>query len=281
MQAKNPLGKNSNNPDSYCPELLFAIERTPYTYTQRDQVFGSDSWHSYEFSWLNSSGLPQVRYLIIEIDSHSNYIVESKSLKLYLQGFNTIRQQSEAALLELLKRDLSRLLKHQVSIEILPLTAAPIATEMPGLCLEQQSREVVQRAVDLAAAIQKGQPSQRGAALATATNQHSNKDLTVYCSHLFRSLCPVTSQPDWATLIIQCRGESIELSSLLGYLLSFRQYKGFHETCVETIFDDIGHFCQPQSWSVQALFARRGGIDIDPFRSSTPDLLPFQERTIR
>ena len=267
LPAEIPLGRQSATPERYDAGLLCPIERR----RGARQRYGFDLWTCYELSWLTADGRPQLAALELEIPAASPHIVESKSLKLYLSGLNHERFESRAALQTLIEGDLSRCVSAPVRAQIEPLERLRSARPpFPGRSLDE--------APLLPQLTLKGGPE---AAHLSALPRGPHGSYAVY-SHLFRSLCPVTAQPDWGSLLISYEGDEIAPGALLSYLLSFRNHQGFHEQCVEQIFDELSARCALERLEVFALYLRRGGIDINPCRSSHPvaslrrPLLPHQ-----
>jgi 7-cyano-7-deazaguanine reductase len=251
---ENPLGKSSQFPQHYSPEVLFKVprNRSDLNYTSWS---GVDRWVCYELTWLDSTGTPQnsIAELLVPADSPS--IVESKSLKLYLGSFSFERFDSPEVLAERITKDLRYLLEHQdLAFTLYPLSeihqfqVAPIN----AVCIDHHSAPVSQ--------------SSKPQAELLRSNTTMVKE-RLY-SNLFRSLCPVTSQPDFATVVMEYSGMQISHQELLQYLCSFRNSSGFHEHCCEKIFSDIWSQCRPQELQVTCNFTRRGGIEINPVRSS-------------
>lgn len=268
--SDSPLGRAARYPEQYDPGLLYAVDRQ----SQRELLGfegalpfrGVDLWTAYELSWLDRTGKPQAAIATFAVPADSPRLVESKSVKLYLTGFNLTRFDSDAAVADTLARDIGAGVGATVDVTLLPLDIerAPALADFPGICID--AWPVVH--VDEVPA-----PD----ALA-ATGQL--RDETLY-SRLFRSVCPVTGQPDYACVQVGYRGAPIDPSGLLRYLVSFRRHPGFHEHCVERIFADIWRRCRPENLSVYARFTRRGGIDINPWRSSDARLPPVHVRTAR
>ena len=270
--SNNPLGKSSDYPDAYDPSVLYAIERR----LGRDglgldsvlPMHGHDYWRAFELSWLDIQGKPQVAMGEFLFDAGSEFIVESKSLKLYLNSLNQHRFKNEQQVTNLVSSDLSTLLKVSVNFTLKALVAGDLATiSTPvGQCLDH---------LDIR------QPSQGAdTSLLTLTgNTVVNQGLY---SNLFKSNCPVTGQPDWATVYITYSGAEIDRSSLLSYICSFRSHQGFHEECAERMYCDLLKCCKAEKLSVALNFLRRGGLDINPCRS-THAILPkdFSKRFIR
>lgn len=251
---QSPLGKSSDYVDHYDAGLLFAIARSEarqaLAITAELPFCGEDIWNAYELSWLNSGGLPQVAIAEIRVPADSQCLVESKSLKLYLNGFANSRFASADEVQAVIERDLSELLESHVAVRLMSLGQAFAETPV-GQCIDQQVLEIdcYQVNADL---LQTGDE-------VCAERLYSN---------LLRSRCPVTGQPDWATLSIDYRGPRIDQESLLRYLVSFRNHQGFHEQLVEQIFVDLVARCAPRELTVYGRFTRRGGIDINPWRST-------------
>ncbi len=252
----SPLGKATDYPDRYDPGLLFAIERG----AQREALglrgplpfHGADLWTAYELTWLDAGGKPQLAVAELRIPADSPATVESKSLKLYLGSFAQESMATTEHLMKTIAADLNRTCRAEVGIVLHRATAsdAPGIAELPGLSVDGEHR-----AADAA------EPEPGLIAVGAAAADETLK------SALFRSNCPVTGQPDYADLMVRYRGPRIDRASLLSYLLSYRRHAAFHESCVERIYVDIAARCRPERLTVYARFTRRGGIDINPFRS--------------
>ena len=259
----SPLGRPTDYPDRYDPALLFPIARSDARQalgiTGALPFGGVDLWTAYEMSWLDRGGKPQAAVGRLRIAADSPCIVESKSLKLYLGSF---AQESVATRGELVRRiesDLGRACRAPVAVALDPPTDLAVlhAASLPGESLD-----------GLAVATDVYEPAP---ALLVAGGPHVEEILR---SALFRSLCPVTGQPDFGDVMIRYRGPQIERAALLRYLISYRRHPAFHESCVERMFVDVLARCAPRALTVYARFLRRGGIDINPFRSnfeSAPD----------
>ncbi|MBV1871994.1 MAG: NADPH-dependent 7-cyano-7-deazaguanine reductase QueF [Gammaproteobacteria bacterium] len=257
-----PLGKTSEYVNTYKPSLLCGLLRSDgreHLGISGDNLpfQGVDIWNAYELSWLELTGKPVVAVAEIKVPASSPYMVESKSLKLYLNSFCHTSFENRHDVGETIELDLSVLVRSPVSVRIiLPDESLHVfsRTKVPGLCID---------------------------ALEIETDVYSlNRDLLqiehmaghvseVLHSHLLRSNCPVTSQPDWGTLVVEYQGDKINHQSLLKYIISYRNHDGFHEQCVEQIFMDIKRCCKPEYLSVYARYTRRGGIDINPYRSDS------------
>ena len=268
----SPLGKTSAYQTQYAPELLFPIPRQQ----KRDELqltgtlpfFGVDLWNAYELSWLNLRGKPQVAIATITVPADSPNIIESKSFKLYLNSFNQTRLANTDALLALLREDLSNGFGAPVHIVL----TAPEGFEnvkmgeLGGILLDRLDIEV-------------DQYSPAPTLLSARRDEKPVQETLV--SHLLKSNCLVTGQPDWASVQIQYVGPQIDQEGMLRYLIGFREHNEFHEQCVERIFTDILRQCAPQKLAVYARYTRRGGLDINPWRSNFSGPPPANLRTAR
>ena len=253
-----PLGKNSDNPSQYSPELLFPISRENNRSTLEIEsnslpFFGVDIWNAYELSWVNKKGKPQIGIATFIVPANSPNIIESKSWKLYLNSLNNHSFESEEELIKTLSTDLSAVAGATVSVKITKPDALHDIKELQGKLLDR---------LDIDINIDE-QPSP--ALLSADHTQPPVEECLV--THLLRSNCPVTGQPDWASVQINYVGPAINEEGLLRYLIAFREHQEFHEHCVEKIFSDIKKTCRPSKLSVYARYTRRGGIDINPFRT--------------
>ena len=268
----SPLGKTAAYQSQYAPELLFPIARQQ----KRDELqltgtmpfFGVDIWNAYELSWLNMRGKPQVAIATISAPADSPNIIESKSFKLYLNSFNQTRLANSDALLALLREDLSNGFGAPVHIALTQPDGfeAVKMGELDGVLLDRLDIDVDQYT-----------PSP---ALLTAARGEAPVQETLV-SHLLKSNCLVTGQPDWASVQVRYVGPQIEQEGLLRYLIGFREHNEFHEQCVERIFVDIMRQCAPQKLAVYARYTRRGGLDINPWRSNFSGPPPKNLRTAR
>jgi 7-cyano-7-deazaguanine reductase len=257
-----PLGKSTGYSDEYAPELLFAVARADARAAAGigpELPFrGRDIWNAWELTWLDASGKPVVATAMIAIDATSPHIVESKSLKLYLNSLAMTRYTSSNEVAALIAHDLSAVACDDVVVTVTP---AEVSTDCPtsgfrGSCIDQLSIGAVPIDVD-------------------ANLLHCEDDIEVteeLYSHLLRSSCPVTGQPDMGSVLIRYRGPKIDRQSLLTYIVSYRQHNDFHEACVERMFLDIKKHCSPKTLSVYARYNRRGGLDINPFRTNTNEI---------
>lgn len=267
------LGKPATYATAYDASLLFPMPRK----TKRDALgltgtlpfFGVDLWNAYEVSWLNLRGKPQVGILAITVPADSPNIVESKSMKLYLNAFNQTRLGGSDALLELLRADLSAGFGAPVQITLTQPDGFPQLRmgELDGLLLDRLDIEVDSYMPD--------------AGLLKASREEAVTE-EILLSHLLKSNCLVTGQPDWASIQIHYVGQPIDQEGLLRYLIGFREHHEFHEQCVERIFMDILRQCRPQKLAVYARYTRRGGIDINPWRSNfSTGKKPSNARNVR
>ena len=261
--ASSPLGRATVYAETYDPGLLFPVERAPL----RDGLGfgatlpfrGADLWTAYELSWLDPQGKPQVAIATFVVPAESPRLVESKSVKLYLAALNQQKFASADAVMATLARDLSAATGAAVEATLAApdAFAAHAPRELSGECLDALPLRVDAFAPE---------PDALTAAGAVVEK--------TWMTRLFRSVCPVTGQPDYASVQIRYRGRAIDPAGLLRYLVSFRRHAGFHEHCVERIFADIWQRCRPQALTVYARFTRRGGVDINPFRTSGEAPLP-------
>lgn len=253
------LGQKTDYKDQYDASLLHPVPRS----LNRDDLelgdslpfHGVDIWTLYELSWLNNKGLPQVAVAEVTLPATSPNLIESKSFKLYLNSFNQTRFESWQQVEETLQKDLSQCAGESVSVTVNAVTAydnQPIVG-MAGECIDAQDIEITSYDFD---------PS-----LLAGAREESVVTEALH-SHLLKSNCLITSQPDWGSVEIQYTGHQINREKLLRYLISFRQHNEFHEQCVERIFTDIMKYCQPTTLTVYARYTRRGGLDINPYRSS-------------
>ena len=266
------LGKSTDDRDTYDASLLQGVPRS----LNRDPLglradalpfVGGDIWTLYELSWLNARGLPQVAVGQVELDHASLNLVESKSFKLYLNSFNQTKFTSLEEVQHTLERDLRACAQGNVTVALYRLNeleGQPVA-HFNGTCIDDQDIEVDN--YEFSAGY-----------LENAASGKIVEETLV--SHLLKSNCLITHQPDWGSVQIQYRGPKIDREKLLRYLVSFRHHNEFHEQCVERIFSDIQRFCQPETLSVYARYTRRGGLDINPWRTNT-DFVPATGRLVR
>lgn len=265
MSIHGVLGETTSYPKNYDASILFAISRNlgrdevlKQTGIQADQLTdGVDVWQAFELSWLNLQGICKVAIARIRVPANSPNIVESKSLKLYLNSLNFTKFGDMAEVQELIQKDLSACVGAEVSVEIVPLGGSGFEVQEPlGICIDEvlDTEGEVIACDDINSAILSQPPVHQ-----VMTYQfHTN---------LLRSNCPVTSQPDWGTLSVSITtNKALDYQKILRYILTFRQHNGFHEQCVERIFADFLVNFEPSALMVQANYTRRGGIDINPVR---------------
>jgi len=269
----SPLGKATAYQSEYEPTLLFPIareqKRLEIGITSTLPFFGMDIWNAYELSWLNLRGKPQVAVATFHVPADSPNIIESKSFKLYLNSFNQTRLASPEAVADLLRTDLSNGFGAPVQVKLtLPDAFGQMEMgELEGLLLDRLDIEVAAYTPD--------------ASLLKANHEEAMVEETLV-SHLLKSNCLVTGQPDWGSVQIRYAGAQIDQERLLQYLIGFRNHNEFHEQCVERIFMDIMRQCKPQKLSVYARYTRRGGLDINPWRTNfTTGQRPSNRRNAR
>lgn len=266
------LGQKTEYASQYDRTLLQpvprALNRDGLGITQNQPfTIGADIWTAYEISWLNEKGLPQVAIADIYLDYQSQNLIESKSFKLYLNSFNQSKFADFNAVQQTMQRDLSECAQGNVKVRLNPVAVydAQKIDHLQGECIDEQDIEI--------------------------TSYEFNADWLKDCvsdeiveeklvSHLLKSNCLITNQPDWGTLHIHYVGKKIDHEKLLRYVVSFRQHNEFHEQCVERIFCDLMHYAKPEKLTVYARYTRRGGLDINPFRSNF-DNLPENLRLAR
>ena len=254
------LGQNTEYKSQYDASLLQPVPRRLNReglgiVEQQPFNQGADVWTCYELSWLNSNGLPQVAIADVEIDFKSENLIESKSFKLYLNSFNQTKFASIEEVEQTLTRDLRKCASGQVSVKIHKLadyTNQPIVN-FPGECIDEQE-------IQIESYIFSNQHLEN-----VAEDEIVEETLV---SHLLKSNCLITSQPDWGSVQIHYVGKRLNREKLLRYLVSFREHNEFHEQCVERIFTDLMQFAKPEKLTVYARYTRRGGLDINPFRSN-------------
>jgi 7-cyano-7-deazaguanine reductase len=259
-EAENSeLGKKTAYDTSYNPDRLYPIPRK----AKREEIgidpaalpfTGFDCWNHYEVSWLNEKGKPIVAMAEIYYDCNSPCIVESKSLKLYFNSFNQTKFKSSDEVAHIIKKDLEKIIEAEVMVVIRSLGRSALSIihdEFAGECIDDLDVECTKYNV-------------HPAYLSTSNEQVQE---TLY-SDLLKSNCLVTNQPDWGSVQIIYKGKKIDREGLLKYLVSFRTHNEFHEQCIERIFADIMQQCKPDELTVYGRYTRRGGIDINPYRTS-------------
>ncbi|EGT81213.1 NADPH-dependent 7-cyano-7-deazaguanine reductase [Haemophilus haemolyticus M21639] len=258
------LGQKTEYASQYDRTLLQpvprALNRDGLGITQNQPfTIGADIWTAYEISWLNEKGLPQVAIADIYLDYQSQNLIESKSFKLYLNSFNQSKFADVNAVQQTMQRDLSECAQSDLKVRLNPVAVydSQKIDHLQGDCIDEQDIEI--------------------------TSYEFNADWLKDCvsdemveeklvSHLLKSNCLITNQPDWGTLHIHYVGKKIDHEKLLRYVVSFRQHNEFHEQCVERIFCDLMHYAKPEKLTVYARYTRRGGLDINPFRSNFENL---------
>lgn len=269
---QSPLGKKSPYIAEYDPHLLFPIDRRG----KREEIGidgelpfrGVDIWNAYELSWLNLKGKPVVAMGEFFIPADSPALVESKSFKLYLNSFNQSRFEGVRDVASTMEQDLSRAAGDRVRVTLVPLgqmgRSGDIFT-LPGVCIDE---------LDIETHCYQLNPN----FLTSMTDDDVTETLH---SHLLKSNCLVTGQPDWGSVVIDYSGPRIDREGLLKYLISFREHNEFHEQCVERIFQDIRRQCGARRLTVYARYVRRGGLDINPYRTNDTDFQPDNRRLVR
>ncbi len=266
-----PLGKQTAYNSHYDPSLLVAVPRQAardFWPTPKALPFvGEDSWTGYEVSWLANNGKPQAGCILLDYSAQTPNIVESKSLKLYLNSFNQTTLSDHTALMQRITADVSNIVGGGVNAAFCHAQGDSRLQIQPWTdhCIDDNNVSVSDYEITTAL-------------LSCNASAVIEKTLV---SHLLRSNCPVTGQPDWASVRIAYRGAAIDEEKLLRYLCSYRLHQGFHEQCIERIFCDLWTHCQPEKLSVEGRFTRRGGIDINPFRASHVTLKPTRSRQWR
>ncbi|MBO9650787.1 MAG: NADPH-dependent 7-cyano-7-deazaguanine reductase QueF [Variovorax sp.] len=276
---QSQLGRASAYADRYEPGLLFPIARAMQRETMGIEegalpFFGADLWTAFELSWLNPRGKPQLAIAHFTVPCETPNIIESKSFKLYLNSFNSSVFVDQDAVRERLRADLSEAVwrgsdrKGSVGVKLVPPAAFETERvhELDGLDLDRLDIECTRY-----------QPAPE-----LLTSDTAQPPVTeTLTSRLLKSNCLVTGQPDWGSVEIRYSGPPIDQAGLLAYIISFRNHNEFHEPCAERIFTDIWRRCQPNKLAVYARYTRRGGLDINPFRTSWPQALPENVRTAR
>ena len=291
MSIHGILGEQTTDyPTEYSPETLYPIARS----MGRDAIgwhdeklkVGVDWWQAFEMSWLNSQGISQVAIARFGIPASSPFIVESKSLKLYLNSINFTEFSGWDEVQALIAKDLSACVQAEVTVELFDLNddlndkATGLLIAQPeGVCIDEalanSSEKVALTEHPDASLLAKNESDLRD------SEKEVGKNFSFY-SNLLRSNCPVTNQPDWGTLAVSISSEKpVNTANMLRYILSFRQHNGFHEQCIEQIFADLSRYYEPSTLMVRAWYTRRGGIDINPCRVSDMSLLPKPSRLIR
>ncbi|HCR88088.1 MULTISPECIES: NADPH-dependent 7-cyano-7-deazaguanine reductase QueF [Psychrobacter] len=294
MSIHGILGEQTTDyPTEYSPETLYPIARNlgrDVIGWQDDKLaVGVDWWHAFELSWLNAQGVSQVAIARFAIPASSPFIVESKSLKLYLNSINFTEFASWNEVQALIAKDLSSCVQAKVTVELFGLDNE-LSYRIIGLLIAQPEGVCIDEALANSSekvALTEHPDASLLESKADDNNVASNNTAEVaqpytFYSNLLRSNCPVTNQPDWGTLAVSITSNKVvDAASMLRYILSFRQHNGFHEQCVEQIFADLSKYYEPSELMVRAWYTRRGGIDINPCRVSDIKLLPQPSRLIR
>ena len=273
--SKLTLGKTTSYSSKYTPDLLQGVPRS----LNRDDLklkndnlpfTGEDVWYGYELSWLNPKGKPVVAVAEFRFPCTSANLVESKSFKLYLNSFNQSQFETWQQVQQLLAKDLSNIAGAQAQVNLFNVSDCPALSinNDKSVCIDD---------LDVCITGYEYQPE------LLQNNAEISGDIEVeekLVSHLLKSNCLITNQPDWASVYIHYKGSKISHEALLKYIISFRQHNEFHEQCVERIFCDISQHCNIKELSVFARYTRRGGLDINPYRSSHTSIAPCR-RTLR
>ena len=255
----NPLGENSDYPSHFAPELLFPISRREarehYDCAEAQSFAGVDVWNAWELTWLLPGGRPEVAVAEIRVPASTPNLIESKSMKLYLNSFAMTVFETPADVAATIARDLSASAGGDVTVLLHDVGANTAAATFDGESID--GFEATFEAIDVDAGLLRA----------------DNDDIVEQRlhTHLLRSLCPVTGQPDIGSLWVHIVGPRIDPASLLQYVVSFREHNDFHEACIERMFIDISEQCGADRLSLYARYQRRGGIDINPFRSNFED----------
>ena len=293
MSIHGILGEQTTDyPTEYSPEMLYPIARS----IGRDAIgwqatkltVGVDWWQAFEMSWLNQQGISQIVIARFGIPASSPFIIESKSLKLYLNSINFTEFGSWVEVQILIAKDLSKCVQAEVQVELFGLNddlhdeiSGLLITQPEGICIDDAlagSTDKVALTLHPDSSLLSSNEVESSAVKANDSDSRSYK----FYSNLLRSNCPVTNQPDWGTLAVSITSNKpVNNANMLRYILSFRQHNGFHEQCVEQIFADLSQYYQPSALMVRAWYTRRGGIDINPCRVSDMSLLPKPSRLIR
>ena len=269
--SENPLGKQTQYPQQYDAALLYPVPRL----LNRKQLgldagtlpfYGYDHWRAYELSWLLKGGKPVVAMADIFVPCDSPFLIESKSMKLYFNSLNQHEFVDHQRVHNCIAEDLSRAAGKPVQVRLYELSAG-----LPEILHTAAPSHAATSLDSLQLDVSAYQPDASLLKLAETSDGAECSVSESVVSDLFRSNCPITAQPDWGSISISYRGAAISHTSLLSYIISFRQHEGFHEHCVEKIYCDIQRMCAPQSLTVSINFLRRGGLEINPLRSSDAD----------
>ncbi len=293
MSIHGILGEQTTDyPTEYSPETLYPIARSmgrDVIGWQDDKLMvGIDWWQAFEMSWLNQQGISQVAIARFGIPASSPFIVESKSLKLYLNSINFTEFASWNDVQALIAKDLSACVQADVQVELFGLnddlhnkTTGLLVAQPEGVCIDDALANTSEK-VALCEHPDASLLSIDKDLNSSSILENTGTEPYIFYSNLLRSNCPVTNQPDWGTLAVSITSnKTVDDAGMLRYILSFRQHNGFHEQCVEQIFADLSQYYEPSELMVRAWYTRRGGIDINPCRVSDIRLMPQPSRLIR
>lgn len=261
------LGKKTDYVHTYSPDLLYPVPRTlarEKSHISEPLPFiGEDIWNGSELSWLNSKGKPQIALAEFSFPCNSPYIVESKSFKLYLNSFNQSSFDSKEIVLNTLINDLSAIVQAKIKVQLFSpeQVIGKKLTAFEGTCLDD---------LDISTNVYTVNPA------FLFTNEERTQE-TLF-SNLLKSNCMATGQPDWGSLLVRYKGKKIDHEGLLKYIISYRNHVGFAEHCAEQIFQDIMRMCQPEYLTVYARYTKRGGLDINPYRSNFEEWMDNQQQ---
>lgn len=267
MLKESPLGQKTIYVENYSPEQLYPIPRSlardKLGLTSKLPFHGVDQWTGFELSWLNSKGKPEIALAEFTFPYNTPNVIESKSFKLYLNSFNQTHFESMEVVQSTMKRDLSAAAGGPVNVQLFPIDSEVAFAKFKGICIDS---------LNITADVYIPTPS-----FLKTTSEVVEE--TLY-SHLLKSNCLATGQPDWGSVFITYRGPKIDQESLLRYIISLRRHSGFAEHLVEQIYKDIFNYCKPEKLSVYGRYTRRGGLDINPFRSNCEEA-PLNKRLTR
>jgi len=264
--ADSPLGKKIKYPSQYSSKLLYSIPRESILTKQSNRYYGHDIWNAYELSWLNHKGKPQAALGQFILPCHSPFLIESKSMKLFLNSLNNTTFSNKSQVAEIIKQDLSQACGTDVEVSL------SLLDEIENVHLEVFDGKCID-GIDITTSEYSINPT------LLRTQDEIVKE-ALY-SNLLKSNCPVTGQPDWGSIRIEYHGKRIDPEALLKYIISYRNHEEFHEHCVERFFLDIINLCKPQQLTIEARYNRRGGLDINPLRSTHSTPSAQQRRLIR
>lgn len=271
IPEQSELGKKAEYDPHYNPDKLFPIlrkwNRDKIGIAEKPPFFGFDIWNHYEVSWLNEKGKPIVGLAEIIYSADSPFIIESKSMKLYFNSFNNTHFKDAAAVKAVIEKDLAERMGAPIKVQVICLPSEQTGTfisALSGICIDHLDINCHAYTID-------------ASLLQTEENPVEE---TLY-SDLLKSNCLVTNQPDWGSVQITYKGKKINHAALLRYIVSFRNCNEFAEQCVERIFMDIMRHCQPEELTVYARYTRRGGLDINPYRTNKKTVDIINERLVR